>query len=77
MNLEVVKLSLGGSLRVKVGKSTFGIPQGSRVAHVNRDGRALAYVLNAGHVLCLVEAGEIPMSERMQSTIAAKVFNVK
>jgi hypothetical protein len=77
MKLEVVKLSLDGSLRVRVGKSTFEIPQGSRVAHVNRDGRALAYILNAGRVLCLVEAGEIAMSERMQAHIRTKVFNVE
>jgi hypothetical protein len=77
VTLQVVKLTLGGHQPVRVGKTTHHVPRGSRVAHVSGDGGALAYVYDGVTVHCLVEAGEIEMSERMQAHIRTKVFDVE
>ena len=49
--------SVGGHLPVKVGRKTWGVPQGARVAHGER--RGILYVLWADVVYVLVEDGQV------------------
>lgn len=77
MNLNAMQPSLGGHLPVVVGRKVYGVPRGSRVAHVRKGDKILAYVLNAGRVHCLVESGEVTMAPRLQALVKTKVFGLQ
>jgi hypothetical protein len=77
VSIEIIRLTMGGHQPVRVGRTVHKVPQGSRVAHVTDGDRALAYVLNAGRIHCLIEAGEVKIPERLEALVKARVFGIE
>ncbi len=60
---------------LRVGKSVYKLPSGSRVAHPH-NAKKLAYVIDwQGVVHCFVETGEVTLSQPLQQIIRRKFFS--
>lgn len=74
--LRVTRATFGGTQPLTVGRSTYGIPPGARVAHARPGGVLLTYVLNVdGVVHCLIEAGEVPVPSDLQRPLKNRYFS--
>lgn len=63
---------LSGPKPVRVGKTTFGVPMGSQVAHAQ--GERLAYVLTGGTLFVLTESGEVEIPPQLRHELASRYF---
>lgn len=67
--------SRAGRHPIKVGRASFGVIPGSKVAHVSEYGRPGCYVLDQdGTIVLLTESGEIDVPQRLWSAIRARYF---
>lgn len=72
MRLRVLPPTIGGHLPVRVSGKTWGVPQGSKVAHADP---GLAYVLDVtGRLHALVAAGEVTIPEEVRDAIKRRYF---
>ncbi|CAN5316924.1 hypothetical protein BH09ACT5_BH09ACT5_01230 [soil metagenome] len=78
MTLQAKKVTFGGTEEIRVGKTRFGIPRGSRFVHVKKGNRQLAYVLdlNGKEIHCLVPEGEVPIPPHLQRLLLTKIFGI-
>jgi hypothetical protein len=79
MTLTATRPTIGGHQPLVVGKARYGVPRGSKVAHVTRGSRRMVWVLDLDRrVHAFTETGEVgPIPEPLQALVRERIFKLQ